>query len=113
MGTHPIFESDFDCLTEKCSLKMLPFVIGTPIVFVAALQLVTPKSSHRNDDLVIIRRTCVTVFFTTLLYATFSHYYLPSMSREHERGDVALHTALIFTLGAIGTLYCGHGSGQK
>lgn len=86
---------------------MLPFVIGIPIAFVAALQLVTPKSAHRNDDLVIIRRSGVTVIFTTLVYATFTHYYLPLMSSEHERDDVPLHTALIFTLVAISTLYCG------
>merc|ERR1711868_189939 len=28
MGTHPIFESDFDCLTEKMSLKKKLVIVG-------------------------------------------------------------------------------------
>merc|ERR1712227_1173793 len=30
MGTHPIFESDFDCLTEPCSPRRLPARFMTP-----------------------------------------------------------------------------------
>ena len=55
---------------------MLAFVIGVPILFVLALQMVTPKNAHRNDDMVIIRRSVVTVIYTVLVYAVFQFHYV-------------------------------------
>merc|ERR1711935_1060899 len=31
MGTHPIFESDFDCLTEEMKLKIAPSILGADL----------------------------------------------------------------------------------
>merc|ERR1711893_116725 len=28
MGTHPIFESDFDCLTDSCKMARLPQILS-------------------------------------------------------------------------------------
>jgi len=33
MGTHPIFESDFDCLTDICSVRGINVKFDTPSVF--------------------------------------------------------------------------------
>ena len=54
---------------------MLAFVISVPIFFVLALQMVTPKNAHRNDDMVIIRRSAVTVIYTVLVYGIFQYHF--------------------------------------
>jgi len=48
MGTHPIFESDFDCLTEKSNSKeMRPFFfLPLTYIFAAKKDQFTPKCNH-------------------------------------------------------------------
>merc|ERR1712029_1200430 len=41
MGTHPIFESDFDCLTDRKDLKTLP-----PWVSISVTTRVTTRRDH-------------------------------------------------------------------
>merc|ERR1712048_921340 len=53
MGTHPIFESDFDCLTEMRTLTF--FIISESLVFGACPKATSP------EGLQFLRRT-----FTTL-----------------------------------------------
>merc|ERR1711976_538625 len=47
MGTHPIFESDFDCLTER--MKLFAAVLLLASVFGAELQVDVVKSIEEGD----------------------------------------------------------------
>merc|ERR1712235_97977 len=102
MGTHPIFESDFDCLTD-----MLEFVWGLPIGLVFCLQLVTPKGLSRDSDFVIKQRIYVTLAFTSVVYAIYyfhySKYYTPKLY-EKELNDIDTVTTLLCNLIKIRTL---------
>merc|ERR1712228_446086 len=49
MGTHPIFESDFDCLTENFRYSMLRVLIVTCLLSEAALSVRSGEFNGLND----------------------------------------------------------------
>jgi len=105
MGTHPIFESDFDCLTD-----ILEFVWGLPIGLVFCLQLVTPKGLSRDSDFVIKQRIYVTLAFTSVVYAIYyfyySKYHTPKLY-EKELNDIDAVTTVLWTVIYMVSLYLG------
>merc|ERR1711868_276843 len=57
MGTHPIFESDFDCLTERKSLSNLRVMAGRPPPNISGMiSLKIDNLSYRTDSETLRRK---------------------------------------------------------
>merc|ERR1712168_254830 len=58
MGTHPIIESDFDCLTEKMVLSW-PIIFGIVTGFWGIVGLVGPFLVKKDNPSASIYRVCI------------------------------------------------------
>merc|ERR1711908_6993 len=86
MGTHPIFESDFDCLTEKMNRLARPLATN-PQLF--KTQLIKPQMSMTKRNLglamitfplLLISVDVATMFFVGELSGLFMTQYFQGMT---------------------------------
>merc|ERR1712130_116007 len=49
MGTHPIFESDFDCLTEQIEVRIVPVVMRLALLFIVGSVVAAENDPAGND----------------------------------------------------------------
>merc|ERR1712167_130622 len=93
MGTHPIFESDFDCLTECCFVKLSAPVVGFCRLLLVkrgfvASSLVAPKNPE-----------------TFNLGNMMKSYGMPS-GAQHTKGPLAQHPLTLFMYCLGGMCLC-------
>merc|ERR1712130_192562 len=95
MGTHPIFESDFDCLTDELMdvyLEIPPVTrvyVSACLLVNAAVQLgyVTPYQLYFNYDLILKSGELWRLFTNFLYFGPMGLHFLFRYSRNLEEGS--------------------------
>merc|ERR1712106_38740 len=88
MGTHPIFESDFDCLTEKQKMVQIQEIIEPE-------KVETPKAEAKLANVTIIEKPKRKTKFTLLLDNVDPNAKATSVAEKELTQDEAKRAALL------------------